>query len=124
MNLKRRFGLYGIGFALGIALVIFFLNGKNSGCDYFPNARILKILREKPLTFSDKALQSLKTLKIDTLEIHKILLNGEIDFSKSKTKQKPCRFYWINGMANSKAVVLYVENCNNKATIESIVLQK
>ncbi|MCF6213639.1 MAG: hypothetical protein L3J45_06390 [Flavobacteriaceae bacterium] len=124
MNLKKRFGLYGIGFALGIAMVIFFLNGKNAGCEYFPNARILKLIREKPLQFSMDSQQAMRMLEIDSLSINKLLLNGEIDFSKSITHQKPCRFYWIEGIANKKEVVLYVKNCKDLATVESINLKE
>jgi len=122
MTLGKRIGLYGIGFFMGIALLVFFLNGKNAGCDYFPNDRILKLIREKPLQFSTDVQQAMLTLKIDTISINKILLNGEIDFSKSKTRIKPCRFYWIEGMANNKEVVLYVKNCKDVATVESLTL--
>jgi len=124
MNLAKRFGLYGIGFFMGIALLIFFFNGKNAGCEYFPNARILKLLRNKPLHFSNDAQQSMQTLEIDSLSIDSILLVGSIDFSKSKTHTKPCRFYWIEGVANTKKVVLYVKNCKEDATIEKISLNQ
>ncbi|MFK5891554.1 MAG: hypothetical protein QM486_12565 [Flavobacteriaceae bacterium] len=122
MNLTKRFGLYGIGFFMGIALLVFFFNGKNAGCEYFPNARILKLIRNKPLHFSKDSQNAMKTLNIDTLSINKILLDGEIDFSKSKTHLKPCRFYWIEGVANNKEVVLYLKNCKDIATVESLTL--
>ena len=122
MTLGKRIGLYGIGFFMGVALLVFFLNGKNAGCDYFPNDRILKLIREKPLQFSSDAQNAMKTLNIDTIAVNKILLNGTINFSKSKTHIKPCRFYWIEGVANKKEVVLYIENCKDMATVESLTL--
>ena len=91
---------------------------------FFPNARILKIIREKPLSYSDKALYALKDLNIDSTAINKILSEGNIDFSKSKTRQEPCRFYCINGKANKKEVVLYIANCDSIATADNIILKK
>ncbi len=122
MTLGKRIGFYGVGFVMGITLLIFFLNGKNAGCEYFPNARILKLIREKPLHFSADARQVMETLSIDSTSINKILSNGTIDFSKSKTRIKPCRFYWIEGIANAKNVVIYVKNCKDMATVESLTL--
>lgn len=63
MNLRRRFGLYGIGFAAGIVIVMFILNGKNASCNYFPNARMLEILRNKERTYSDEVLQIMASEK-------------------------------------------------------------
>ena len=107
---------------MGIALLVFFFNGKNAGCEYFPNARILKLIRNKPLHFSKDVQNAMKTLEVDTIAVNKILLNGSIDFSKSKTHIKPCRFYTIEGIANSKKVVLYIKNCKEEATVESLKL--
>jgi len=123
MTFGKRLGLYGIGFFMGIALLIFFFNGKKAGCEYFPNARILKLLRNKPLHFSNDAQKSMQTLEIDSLSVDSILLVGSIDFSKSKTHTKPCRFYWIEGVAHKKAVILYVKNCKEEAKVESLTLK-
>lgn len=117
MTFAKRLGFYGFGFTIGIILLLFFLNQKNSGCDYMPNARILKLIRNKPLIFSDKALGVMKTFEIDSLDIKKILIDGEVDFSKSITRQKPCRYYWIDGKANKLAVALYIESCDSLATL-------
>lgn len=124
MTFAKRLGFYGFGFSIGIVLLLFFLNGKNSGCDYMPNARILKLIRNKPLIYSDKAQESMKTLALDSLDIKKMLIDGEIDFSKSITRQKPCRFYLINGLAKNQSVAIYIENCDSLATLKSVVLTK
>lgn len=122
MTFGKRLGFYGFGFTIGIILLLFFLNQKNSGCDYMPNARILKLIRNKPLNYSDKALEAMKTLKIDSLDINKILIDGEVDFSKSITRQKPCRYYWIDGKAHNLEVALYIESCDSLASIERVEL--
>ncbi len=123
MTFFKRLGFYGFGFVLGIVLLMFFLNEKNVGCDYLPNARILKLLREKPLTYSDIAVNNMQNLKIDSTSIKKILLEGDIDFSKSKTHIKPCRYYLINGFFDKKEVALYVKNCKDLVTIESVKIK-
>lgn len=120
MTFAKRLGFYGFGFTLGIILLLFFLNQKNSGCDYMPNARILKLIRNKPLIYSDKALEAMKNLKIDSLAVNKILIDGEVDFSKSITRQKPCRYYWIEGKSHNQEVVLYIKSCDSLATIERV----
>ncbi len=120
MTLLKRFGFYGFGFALGIIFLIFFLNEKDVGCDYLPNARILKLLREKPLAYSDAAINNMQNLKIDSTSIKNILFEGDIDFSKSKTHIKPCRYYLINGFFDKKEVAIYVKNCKDLVTIVSV----
>ena len=122
MNLRRRFGLYGIGFAAGIVIVIFILNGKNASCNYMPNARMLEILRNKERIYSDEVLQIMASERIDTIAIIDILNNGDIDFSKSKVRQEPCRYYWVDGFVNKKETSLYIQNCDTLITIQHIYL--
>lgn len=124
MELKRRFTLYGFGFALGIIILLFFLNGKNAACNFFPNERVLDILRNKHRTFSNEALQALSNKEIDTVAIISILLNGDVDFSKSKTRLEPCRYYWIDGYLDKKEASIYVENCDTIITIQHIYFTK
>jgi len=120
MELKRRFTLFGFGFALGIIILLFFLNGKNASCNFFPNERVLDLLRNKHRVFSEEALQKLSVKEIDTSAIIGILLKGDVDFSKSKTRQEPCRYYWIDGYLQEKEASIYVQNCDTIVTIQQI----
>ena len=120
MELKRRFFLFGIGFSLGIALLLFFLNGKEASCNFLPNARMLEILRSKHRVFDDNVLQIMSTKKIDSASIVNLLLKGDIDFSKSKVHQEPCRYYWIDGYIQEKETSIYVENCDTIVTIQRL----
>jgi len=115
---------FGFGFALGIVLLLFFLNGKNASCNFFPNARMLEILQNKHRVFSAKVLQTMDDNKIDSLSVTKLLYEGDIDFSKSKTHQEPCRYYWIDGFVQEKETSIYVENCDTIVTIQQIYLGK
>lgn len=118
--MKRRFALYGFGFAIGIVLVFFFLGGKNASCNWLPNDRMLKIIRSKHIKYSNETLETLDLSEIDSLDIKEILVNGDIDFAKSQTKNDPCRNYIINGTDEQKDIVLSVEICDSIATIEYI----
>lgn len=118
--MKRRFALYGFGFAIGIILVFFFLGGKNASCNWLPNDRMLKIIRSKHINYSNETLKTLDLSEIDSLDINEILSNGDIDFAKSQTKNDPCRNYIINGTDEQKDIVLSVEICDSIATIEYI----
>jgi len=118
--MKRRFALYGFGFAIGIVLVFFFLGGKNASCNWLPNDRMLKIIRSKHIKYSNETLETLDLSEIDSLDINEILSNGDIDFAKSQTKNDPCRNYIINGTDEQKDIVLSVEICDSIATIEYI----
>ena len=120
MELKRRFTLFGFGFFIGILLLLFFLNGKDASCNYFPNARMLEILRNKHRVYTEEVQQVMATKKIDSTEIALFLSNGDIDFSKSKPRQEPCRYYWIDGFINEKTSSIYVENCDTLVTVQKI----
>ncbi len=120
MELKRRFTLFGFGFTLGIILLLFFLNGKKASCNFFPNERVLDILRNKKHVYSDEVLQLLSEKKIDTAAIIDILFKGDVDFSKSKVHQEPCRYYWIDGYIHKKETSIYVRNCDSIVTIQQV----
>ena len=118
--MRRRFTLFGFGFIIGIMLLLFFLNGKNASCDFFPNERMLKILRNKHQTYSEDVLQLMMVNKIDSSAINELLYSGDIDFSKSKVRQKPCRYYWIDGIIQEKETSIYVQNCDTIVTIQQL----
>ena len=58
--------------------------------------------------------------EIDSLEIRNILIQGDINFSKSETRKEPCAIYAIEGELDKKELVLLVENCDSIATIQEI----
>ncbi len=124
MSLKRRFTLFGFGFFIGIVLLLFFLNGKNASCNYFPNARMLEILRNKDRAYTDEVQQLMTEKSIDSTEIANFFSHGDIDFSKSKPRQEPCRYYWIDGYIKEKETAIYVENCVTLVTVQKIYFNK
>ena len=122
-NMKKRFGLFGFGFAIGIALVFFFLGGKNSSCNWMPNARMLEIIRSKQINYSHQVQAKIDDSIIDSTDINDILLDGDIDFSKSQVKNNPCRNYLINGELRNQDVSIRVIICDSLATIEDFKIE-
>jgi hypothetical protein len=120
-DMKTRFTLYGIGFAIGIVLVFFFLGGKKASCNWLPNDRILNIISQKKITFSKEVNSELSSTETDSLDIMEILKRGEIDFSKSQVKNDPCRNYWIEGAVDQKNLVITVELCDSTAVVKTLV---
>jgi len=118
--MRQRFALYGIGFAMGIVIVFFFLGGKRASCNWLPNDRILNIIERKQLFYGDQIEQNLKEAKADSLDIRAILKNGDIDFSKSRVKNEPCRLYWIEGQGKQSSLLISVELCDSVATVSSL----
>ncbi|RBW56622.1 DUF4258 domain-containing protein [Tenacibaculum sp. E3R01] len=123
MQLLKRFGYYLIGLALGSVAVLFFWKNKNVSFDYGMDARTLKSIRIKKRLFSNDVKQILATKKIDTSYISQILKNGDVDFGKSKARQKPCAEYYITGKDSLKNMSLYVTRCDSTSTINKIILK-
>lgn len=122
MQLLKRFGYYLVGLSLGIVAVYFFWQQKNVTFDYLPNARTLKNMRVKKREFSDDAKITMQKNEIDSLMIATILSSGEVDFGKSKPRQKPCREYWVDSENLQKEISLIIKNCDSTTTIEKVIV--
>jgi len=59
---------------------------------------------------------------IDTLKISTILKSGDVDFWKSKPRQKPCAEYYITGSKELENVSLLVKRCDSTSKIENIII--
>lgn len=119
-DLKRRFALYGFGFALGLLIVFFFLGGKRASCNWMPNDRILNIIRQKQVLISEQVKADLPSIGVDSIRVMKMLEVGDVDFSKSQVKNEPCRNYWIEDQEGSSVLIITVELCDSIATVKTI----
>ena len=110
---------------MGIIILMFFLGGKKTSCDYSPNARTLKNIRIKERSFSAEAIKFFEVNKIDTSSVSAILEDGNVDFGKSKTKQEPCKIYFISGEIETRTLELQIENCEKTAKVQRVeILEK
>ena len=99
MKILYRLGYYLGGFAIGLILLAFFVKGSGvelPSCDYMPNARVLKTIRNNGYILSTQAEKQLQELKLDTSYLNTVFLEGEVDFDKSDTRKEPCGFYTIH----------------------------
>ena len=71
--------------------------------------------------FSPEVNAIIASKQLDTLQINYILHKGDVDFSKSDTRKKPCGVYYIKGKLNNKGAALTVENCEESATLQHII---
>jgi len=92
--IKRLFYYLG-GVGLGIIILMFFLSGKKTSCDYGPNARTLKFLKSKPLQKSKDLEIELMRYNIDSLDLQSTLDSGEVNFSSSETSNDSSKIYAI-----------------------------
>lgn len=120
--LIKRIGYYLVGVSIGSIGVYFFWQKKNATFDYGMDARTLKTIRIKERIFSDNAKKVMLNSDIDTTKISTILYTGDVDFGKSKPRQKPCAEYYITGNDDLKNVSLYVSRCDSVSTIEKIII--
>ena len=125
MVFRHRFAYYGIGFFMGLFFVVMIFSGKDTRCNYFPNARVLNDLRNKPFHYSERASLLLSQNWVDTTDIKNTLTYGDVDFDKSETKSVNGRLYIIEGKTkNNQPIVLEVVNYADKAVLKDIIKQK
>ena len=120
MKLLHRFAYYSLGLVMGIVILMFFLSGKKTTCDYSPNARTLKNIRIKDRVFSDEAFRFFQFNNLDTSYVSSILDNGKVNFGKSNTENEPCNIYFVSGDVDTKKIELQIENCETTATIQRV----
>ena len=123
MKLIQRIGYYLGGFSLGLVILAFFFNGKKTSCSYGPEARVLKNINSKKIIFSEAVNTQIANKTIDSIEIKTILKKGDINFSESDTRKKPCGTYSIEGETNEKEIVLSIENCDSIVTITNLKIE-
>lgn len=117
----KRLGYFMVGLSIGIVFLAFFLKKKSDQTGvyfcYLPNCRVLKDLRSKPIYYSDRISEMLQNKELDTLTINHFFKEGEVNFSESDTKSKPCKTYMIEDETASKMTTLKVKNCPERITI-------
>ncbi len=124
MKIIKRVAYYSGGFVIGLILLFFFLGGKKASCDYSPNARTLKNIRIKDRIISEEVLQTLRLNQMDTTTISSLLIDGNVLFSESDTSLDSCKIYMIRGRKENRKLKIKVENCDKKATVLEVTIQK
>ena len=122
MKFVHRFAYYLIGLVMGCFFVALVFSGKDTRCNYFPNARVLNNLRTKPFQYSDKAIQTLNEKWVDTADVRNTLTYGDVDFDQSNVPLKKGKLYIIEGKTvKNQEIILKVINYENKAVLDEII---
>lgn len=122
MKFAHRFAYYLVGFVIGCFFVALVFSGKDTRCNYFPNARVLNDLRNKPFHYDVEASQQLSKKWVDTLDIKNTLTHGDVDFDKSNVKIGNGKLYTIYGKTkNNQEITLEVINYSDKAVLRNIL---
>ncbi|MEL6918730.1 MAG: DUF4258 domain-containing protein [Bacteroidota bacterium] len=124
MAFLKRLGFYLFGLSIGIVFLTFFFKKKSqeTGTEfcYFPNCRVLKDMRSKPVSFSESTNEMLRSQQLDSADIRYFFKEGDIDFGRSDTQSKPCKTYLIEAEIKGKEATLQARNCNSKVLVEKI----
>jgi len=122
MKFAHRFAYYLIGLIMGLFFVAAVFSGKDTRCNYFPNARVLNDLRNKPFYYSDKASQVLNEKWIDTADIKNTLKYGDVDFDNSNIVIGSGKLYVIEGKTiKNQDIKINVINYPEKAVLNKII---
>ena len=122
MNFYQRFAYYLVGFVIGMFFVAMVWSGKDTRCNYFPNARVLNDLRNKPFHYDTEASRRLSEDWIDTIDVKNTLQYGDVDFDKSNIPDEGGKRYIIDGKTTKDIeITLEVINYENKAVLKNII---
>ena len=122
MKFVHRFAYYLVGLVLGLFFVAAIFSGRDIRCNYFPNARVLNDLRNKPFEYSDKASQILAEKWVDTTDIKNTLQLGDVDFDQSNVPMEKGKLYVIDGKTvKNQQITLKIINYPEKAVLKDIV---
>ena len=122
MKFYQRFAYYLVGFVIGMFFVAMVWSGKDTRYNYFPNARVLNDLRNKPFHYDTEASRRLSEDWIDTIDVKNTLQYGDVDFDKSNIPDEGGKRYIIDGKTTKDIeITLEVINYENKAVLKNII---
>jgi hypothetical protein len=122
MKFTYRLAYYLVGLVLGLFFISAVFSGKDTRCNYFPNARVLNDLRNKPFNYSEKASQILSEKWVDTSDIKNTLKFGDVDFDNSNIEVGNGKLYVIEGKTlKDQEITLKVINYSDRAVLQDII---
>lgn len=125
MKFYQRLAYYLFGCTIGAIFVYYMIGGKDVGCSYFPNARVLKDIRRKPAVYSDSARMQMQVLKIDTSDVRKIMTYGDVDFGRSNKPTQGGKLYIVEGRdKQNEPIEVAVVNGSEQVLIKSFTKLK
>lgn len=122
MKFYQRLAYYLVGFVIGLFFVALVLSGKDTRCNYFPNARVLNDIRQKPFHYDSTATKQMSEGLADKTDIKNILTHGDVDFDRSNIPAEGGgKLYVIEGQnKKQQKITIEVVNFSNKAVLKNI----
>jgi len=120
MSFIQRIGYYLVGLSIGLVVLAFFFNGKKTSCSYGPNSRVLKEINSKHIIFQENVMTLITNHAVDSSEIYHALKQGNIIFSESTPRKKPCGIYTIRHKKETKTWQLTVKNCDSTTIVTQL----
>jgi len=117
MKLSNRLIYFMGGFLIGICILIFIWDKKNTKFPYMPDARVINDVNSKNVHYSNKLHTAFAKNIITASQVQDILKNGNVNFSKSNTKLDSCKIYVIEKILSTKNYSISLENCNNEVKV-------
>ena len=117
MKLSSRLIYFMGGFLIGICILIFIWDKKNTKFPYMPDARVINDVNSKNVHYSNKLHTAFAKNIITASQIQDILKNGNVNFSKSNTKLDSCKIYVIEKILSTKNYSISLENCTNEVKV-------
>ena len=102
MSFLKRLYFFLFGLTIGIMILIFVINKKDTRFNYTPNKRVLNDIYKKNWVFSNQN---------NAFSKDKFLSEFDVNFSKSNTKIDTCKVYYIE----SEKLEFSVQNCEKNA---------
>jgi hypothetical protein len=98
------------------------LSGKDTRCNYFPNARVLNDLSSKPFNLSSEATKKLNEKWVTITDIKNTLKYGDVDFDKSNIKYASGKIYIVEGKTTANIqITLEFINYPDKVVLKDII---
>ena len=117
MEFAKRLVWYLFGALIGIIFVYaWFGDRKDISFNYFPNARVKGDIQKKIINYNNETLILLSENNLDSTDISKLIVDGDVIFKKSNTKLDSCKTYFIE---NEKLNAIF-ENCDSIVNIISV----
>ena len=117
MKLSNRLIYFIGGFLIGILILTFIWDKKNTKFPYLPDARVLNDVNSKNVHYSQKLHSAFAKNIITANQVQDILKNGDVNFSKSNTKLDSCNVYVIEKNIKTKNYSVSLENCAKEVKV-------
>ncbi|MDG1682392.1 MAG: hypothetical protein P8H49_04480 [Flavobacteriaceae bacterium] len=117
MKLSNRLIYFMGGFLIGILILTFIWDKKNTKFPYLPDARVLNDVNSKNVHYSQKLHSAFAKNIITANQVQDILKNGDVNFSKSNTKLDSCNVYVIEKIIKTKNYSVILENCAKEVKV-------